>query len=122
MWKRHGSTLSSLRNAIAMLTVVCQFIVAFGLPLPFVRRTSNESTPYPAACDAGTGVWNAKRGEQWINGHYGNTLYNHYYTPNPVGKWDCGNASHNKANGCNPSGIKPIRSIPRDASAMAFTF
>ena len=34
--------------------------------------------------------------EQWINGHYGNTLYNHYYPPNPVGKWDCGNASHNK--------------------------
>jgi prepilin-type processing-associated H-X9-DG protein len=24
-------------------------------------------------------------------------LYNHYYTPNPVGKWDCGNGSHNKA-------------------------
>src|SRR5262245_46497448 len=52
--------------------------------------------PAPADCDSGNGTWNAKRGEQWINGHYGNTLYNHYYPPNPTGKWDCGNASHNK--------------------------
>ena len=37
-----------------------------------------------------------KRGAKWIDGHYGNTLYNHYYTPNPTGKWDCGNGSHNK--------------------------
>ena len=37
-----------------------------------------------------------KRGAKWIDGHYGNTLYNHYYTPNPPGKWDCGNGSHNK--------------------------
>jgi prepilin-type processing-associated H-X9-DG protein len=43
------------------------------------------------------GAWAANRGGQWINGHFGNTLYNHYYTPNPVGKWDCGNASHSKA-------------------------
>ena len=61
-----------------------------------VLEVSGGTDPTPALCDAGTGVWNAKRGEQWINGHYGNTLYNHFYAPNPVGKWDCGNASHNK--------------------------
>jgi len=54
----------------------------------------NDTTP--AACEGGAGTWNPRRGEQWINGHYGNTLYNHYYTPNQPGKWDCGNASHNK--------------------------
>jgi prepilin-type processing-associated H-X9-DG protein len=43
------------------------------------------------------GTWAVNRGGQWINGHFGNTLYNHYYPPNPVGKWDCGNKSHNKA-------------------------
>src|SRR5205085_7413678 len=55
----------------------------------------NDTTP--ADCDGGNGIWNSKRGEQWINGHFGNTLYNHYYPPNVAGKWDCGNASHNKA-------------------------
>jgi prepilin-type N-terminal cleavage/methylation domain-containing protein/prepilin-type processing-associated H-X9-DG protein len=61
-----------------------------------ILEVSGGNDPTPADCDAGTGTWNAKRGEQWVNGHYGNTLYNHYYPPNPVGKWDCGNASHNK--------------------------
>jgi prepilin-type processing-associated H-X9-DG protein len=50
----------------------------------------------PAACDAGSGAWSVKRGGKWLDGHYGNTLYNHYYTPNPP-QWDCGNGSHNKA-------------------------
>ncbi len=62
-----------------------------------VLEVAGGNDPTPADCDAGNGVWNPRRGEQWINGHYGNTLYNHYYTPNPRGKWDCGNASHNKA-------------------------
>jgi prepilin-type N-terminal cleavage/methylation domain-containing protein/prepilin-type processing-associated H-X9-DG protein len=51
----------------------------------------------PAACDGASGTFSAKRGAKWIDGHYGNTLYNHYYTPNPTGKWDCGNGFHNKA-------------------------
>ena len=55
----------------------------------------NDTTP--SDCDGMNGTWAANRGGQWINGHFGNTLYNHYYPPNPVGKWDCGNASHNKA-------------------------
>jgi prepilin-type N-terminal cleavage/methylation domain-containing protein/prepilin-type processing-associated H-X9-DG protein len=55
----------------------------------------NDTTPVD--CDGLNGTWAANRGGQWINGHFGNTLYNHYYTPNQVGKWDCGNKSHNKA-------------------------
>jgi prepilin-type N-terminal cleavage/methylation domain-containing protein/prepilin-type processing-associated H-X9-DG protein len=52
----------------------------------------------PAACDSGTGgAFVGVRGAKWIDGHYGNTLYNHFYTPNPAGKWDCGNGFHNKA-------------------------
>ncbi len=62
-----------------------------------VLEVPGGSDPTPAACDSGAGVWNSRRGEQWINGHFGNTLYNHYYVPNPMGKWDCGNGSHNKA-------------------------
>jgi prepilin-type processing-associated H-X9-DG protein len=50
----------------------------------------------PADCEAGNGVWNPRRGEKWTDGHYGNTLYNHFYLPNADGKWDCGNGSHNK--------------------------
>jgi prepilin-type N-terminal cleavage/methylation domain-containing protein/prepilin-type processing-associated H-X9-DG protein len=61
-----------------------------------VLEVSGGTDPTPALCDAGTGVWSARRGAKWIDGHYGNSLYNHYYTPNPRGKWDCGNGSHNK--------------------------
>jgi prepilin-type N-terminal cleavage/methylation domain-containing protein/prepilin-type processing-associated H-X9-DG protein len=50
----------------------------------------------PTACGTGSGTWSGKRGGKWLDGHYGNTLYNHYFTPNPV-EWDCGNGSHNKA-------------------------
>ena len=62
-----------------------------------VLEVAGGNDPTPADCGAGNGTWNAKRGEQWINGHFGNTLYNHFYTPNQTTKWDCGNASHNKA-------------------------
>jgi len=61
-----------------------------------VLEVTGGNDPTPADCDAGNGTWNAKRSEQWINGHYGNTLYNHYYLPNQANKWDCGNGSHNK--------------------------
>lgn len=65
----------------------------------------------PAACDAGSGAWSATRGGKWIDGHYGNTLYNHYYTPNPA-TWDCGNGSHNKglstARSYHPGGVNVL--------------
>ena len=65
----------------------------------------------PAACSAGGGPWSAIRGGKWIDGHYGNTLYNHYYAPNPA-TWDCGNGSHNKglstARSYHPGGVNVL--------------
>ncbi len=69
-----------------------------------VLEVAGGNDPTPADCDGGNGTWNPRRNEQWINGHFGNTLYNHYYGPNPKGKWDCGNGSHNK-------GLAPARSF-----------
>jgi prepilin-type N-terminal cleavage/methylation domain-containing protein/prepilin-type processing-associated H-X9-DG protein len=53
----------------------------------------NDTTP--AACESAAGTFTAIRGGKWIDGHYGNTLYNHFYPPNAK-NWDCGNGSHNK--------------------------
>jgi prepilin-type N-terminal cleavage/methylation domain-containing protein len=61
-----------------------------------VFEVAGSADTTPAACDAASGgAWNGQRGWKWINGHYADTLYNHYYTPNSP-KWDCGNGSHNK--------------------------
>jgi len=54
----------------------------------------NDTTP--GDCGNANGTWSGQRGAKWIDGHYGNTLYNHYYPPNPI-QWDCGNGSGNKA-------------------------
>jgi prepilin-type N-terminal cleavage/methylation domain-containing protein/prepilin-type processing-associated H-X9-DG protein len=61
-----------------------------------VLEVPGGTDPTPTACDGAAGVFSARRGAKWIDGHYGNTLYNHYYTPNQAGQWDCGNGSHNK--------------------------
>jgi prepilin-type N-terminal cleavage/methylation domain-containing protein/prepilin-type processing-associated H-X9-DG protein len=61
-----------------------------------VLEVPGGNDPTPAACDSASGTFTAVRGGKWIDGHYGNTLYNHFYTPNSA-KWDCGNGSHNKA-------------------------
>jgi prepilin-type N-terminal cleavage/methylation domain-containing protein/prepilin-type processing-associated H-X9-DG protein len=61
-----------------------------------VLQVPGGNDPTPAACDGAAGSFAANRGGMWINGHYGNTLYNHFYPPNVPGKWDCGNASGNK--------------------------
>ena len=48
-----------------------------------------------AACVVGAGGnWSGLRGAKWMNGHYGDTLYNHFLPPNAK-QFDCGNASHN---------------------------
>jgi prepilin-type N-terminal cleavage/methylation domain-containing protein/prepilin-type processing-associated H-X9-DG protein len=60
------------------------------------RRTlelPGASDTTPAACKDGDGLWPGQRGARWINGQYGDALYNHYYTPNAT-FWDCGNAGH----------------------------
>lgn len=73
-----------------------------------VLEVPGGNDPTPADCQAGAGVWSGKRGAKWIDGHYGNTLYNHYYVPNPR-EWDCGNGSHNKglstARSVHPGGV-----------------
>lgn len=47
-----------------------------------------------ATCVSGGGTWSGLRGAKWLNGHYGDTIYNHYYGPNSR-QFDCGNRSHN---------------------------
>jgi hypothetical protein len=48
-----------------------------------------------ATCVVGAGgFWSGIRGAKWMNGHFGDTLYNHALPPNAK-TFDCGNASHN---------------------------
>lgn len=59
-------------------------------PLREILRIPSPGLPTPEACASGTnGVWGGNRGAKWIDGHYGNALYNHYYQPNSP-TWDCG--------------------------------
>jgi prepilin-type processing-associated H-X9-DG protein len=49
----------------------------------------------PDNCTVGaSGYWAGIRGARWMNGHYGDTLYNHGLAPNSP-TFDCGNLSHN---------------------------
>ena len=62
-----------------------------------VLEIAGGSDTTPGSCGAGSsGTWSSIRGAKWINGHFGDTLYNHFYVPN-AHEWDCGNASHNHA-------------------------
>ncbi|HTI51106.1 MAG TPA: DUF1559 domain-containing protein [Planctomycetaceae bacterium] len=68
-----------------------------------LNLTTNQPSggPYTAANDTSTstcvvgagGFWSGIRGAKWMNGHYGDTLYNHGLTPN-ASQFDCGNTSH----------------------------
>lgn len=71
--------------------------------LQVLNLTTNQPSggPYTAANDTSlttcvvgaTGFWSGIRGAKWLNGHYGDTLYNHGLTPNSS-QFDCGNTSH----------------------------
>jgi len=51
----------------------------------------------PAVCRSpASGNCYRERGAKWILGNYGNTLYNHYETPNAAA-WDCMNLQQQKA-------------------------
>jgi len=55
----------------------------------------NDTTP--AVCGStSSGTCYRERGAKWILGNYGNTLYDHYYTPNAP-TWDCMNLQQQKA-------------------------
>jgi len=57
--------------------------------------TITGTDPSPATCVVGAaGSWSGIRGAKWMNGHFGDTLYNHGLTPNSR-SFDCGNNSHN---------------------------
>ena len=48
----------------------------------------------PSTCVVGAaGFWSGIRSAKWLNGHYGDTLYNHGLNPNSL-QFDCGNTSH----------------------------
>jgi prepilin-type N-terminal cleavage/methylation domain-containing protein/prepilin-type processing-associated H-X9-DG protein len=50
-----------------------------------------------AACTpTGSTVWSGQRGASWINGHFADTLYNHFYPPNSDMP-DCHNEFYNYA-------------------------
>lgn len=55
----------------------------------------NDTTPDACASPDGGNCFR-ERGGKWILGNYGNTLYNHYYSPN-VATWDCMNLQQQKA-------------------------
>jgi prepilin-type N-terminal cleavage/methylation domain-containing protein/prepilin-type processing-associated H-X9-DG protein len=59
---------------------------------------AGSTVPTPGVCDSASGGgWDGGiRNSKWINGHYGDALFNHYYAPN-ARTWDCGNLSNNRA-------------------------
>ncbi len=63
-----------------------------------VRRTielPGATATTPANCNGAT-TWSGQRSAKWINGHYADTLYNHYYGPNSAMP-DCNNGHHSTA-------------------------
>jgi len=55
----------------------------------------SDTTP-EACASPNSGNCYRERGAKWILGNYGNTLYNHYYSPNAA-TWDCMNLQQQKA-------------------------
>ena len=54
----------------------------------------NDTTPSVCSSSSNGNTYR-ERGAKWILGNYGNTLYNHYYTPNTT-TWDCMNLQQQK--------------------------
>jgi prepilin-type processing-associated H-X9-DG protein len=67
----------------------------------------------PQQCESrAAGDWNPYRGEKWIMGNYGNTIYNHWYPPNSP-QWDCMNVTQQmglmSARSLHPQGVNALR-------------
>ncbi|HET6423778.1 MAG TPA: DUF1559 domain-containing protein [Planctomycetaceae bacterium] len=57
--------------------------------------TITGTDPSATNCVVGAaGSWSGLRGAKWMNGHFGDTLYNHALNPNSR-QFDCGNNSNN---------------------------
>jgi prepilin-type N-terminal cleavage/methylation domain-containing protein/prepilin-type processing-associated H-X9-DG protein len=99
-FERSAINFRDLLDGSSTTAVFSESLLGAGQPSspPDLRRDVLElvggSTTTPAAC-AGAGTWSGVRGAKWINGHYGDTLYNHFYGPNDRTTYDCGNGSHN---------------------------
>jgi len=67
-----------------------------GNPADLVLELTGTTATDDSSCVASSsgGNWSGIRGAKWLNGHFGDTLYNQYYAPNSD-HFDCGNASHN---------------------------
>jgi prepilin-type N-terminal cleavage/methylation domain-containing protein/prepilin-type processing-associated H-X9-DG protein len=71
-----------------------------------------DETSCASPSSGGTsGGWYETRGAKWILGNYGNTLYNHHYTPNAP-QWDCMNLPQQKgymsARSYHPEGVNVL--------------
>lgn len=93
----------NLYDGSANTAAFCESLLGTGLPATpadarreVLELPAGNDTTEPACANISGGVFSAVRGAKWINGHYGDSLYNHYYTPNSR-PWDCGNKFHNKA-------------------------
>ena len=90
-------------GASGVATVITGSTAPVSSGLQVLNLTTNQPSggPYTAANDASpstcvvgaSGFWSGIRGAKWMNGHYGDTLYNHGLTPNSS-EFDCGNTSH----------------------------
>ena len=50
---------------------------------PFIWEMNTRAATTLVACESrSNGTWYPVRGEKWIIGNYGNTLYNHFFAPN----------------------------------------
>jgi len=60
-----------------------------------ILEVAGDNDPTVADCNGANGNFASDRGALWINGHYGHTLYNHFYPPNDS-TWDCSNVNRDK--------------------------
>jgi prepilin-type N-terminal cleavage/methylation domain-containing protein/prepilin-type processing-associated H-X9-DG protein len=79
----------------------------------YMWEFSDRRQPTDAACRSRSGgSWYGQRGEKWIIGNYGNTLYNHFYAPNAP-DWDCMNITQQ-------AGLTTARSFHRGGVMVLF--
>ncbi|QDT53785.1 Type II secretion system protein G precursor [Caulifigura coniformis] len=62
-----------------------------------IELTGQTQTTSSACNPASAAVWSGQRGAKWVNGHFADTIYNHFRSPNSREFADCHNGSHNYA-------------------------
>jgi prepilin-type N-terminal cleavage/methylation domain-containing protein len=78
-------------------------------PTHHMLQLAAGSDPTTANCASAAGDTFTERGGKWILGNYGNTIYDHYYTPN-ASVWDCMNIQQQKgllaSRSAHPGGVE----------------